>query len=139
MKDYHFKMCKVGAVKKDPQTGKLVKVSDFMRGAPWRKANDILNFMRKCATGEIQFKKEKEVKPVPKWHDQYLKDTLALEKQKQKENEKPKSVIFKEYGDLYISFYRKGIVLEILNDIHLENVCLYRLIYKINNINYACK
>lgn len=103
MQDYHFKMCKVGAVKKDPQTGKLVKVSDFMRGAHWRKANDILNFRRKCATGEIRFKKEKEVKPVPKWHDQYLKDTLARERQKQKENEKTIQSTIKELDDFFNS------------------------------------
>ena len=50
-------------------------------------------------------------------------------------NAKPKNVIFKSYGDLYISFYRQGIVLEILNDTHLEDACLYRIIYK-NEKNY---
>ena len=52
-------------------------------------------------------------------------------------NAKPKSVTSKSYGDLYISFYRKGIVLEILNDTHLENACLYRTICKSNKVNYA--
>lgn len=52
-------------------------------------------------------------------------------------NAKPKNINFKSYGDLYISFYRKGIVLEILNDTHLEGACLYRLIYKSDKINYA--
>lgn len=50
-------------------------------------------------------------------------------------NAKPKNVIFKSYGDLYISFYRQGIVLEILNDTHLEDACLYRIICK-NEKNY---
>lgn len=53
------------------------------------------------------------------------------------ENAKPKSVTSKSYGDLYITFYRKGIVLEILNDTHLEDACLYRIICKSNRINYA--
>lgn len=53
------------------------------------------------------------------------------------ENAKPKSVILKSYGDLYITFYRKGIVLEILNDTHLEDACLYRIICKSDKINYA--
>lgn len=53
------------------------------------------------------------------------------------ENAKPKSVTSKSYGDLYITFYRKGIVLEILNDTHLEDACLYRIICKSNKINYA--
>ena len=52
-------------------------------------------------------------------------------------NEKPKNVYLKSYGDLYISFYRKGIVLEILNDTYLEDACLYRIIYKSDKINYA--
>lgn len=52
-------------------------------------------------------------------------------------NAKPKSVNLKSYGDLYISFYRKGIVLEILNDTHLEDACLYRIICKSDKINYA--
>ena len=52
-------------------------------------------------------------------------------------NEKPRSIKFRSYGDLYISFYKKGIVLEILNDTHLENACLYRLIYKNDKVNYA--
>ena len=52
-------------------------------------------------------------------------------------NEKPKRIAFKPYGDLYIFFSRKGIVLEILNDTHLENACLYRVIYKSDKINYA--
>ena len=52
-------------------------------------------------------------------------------------NAKLKNVNLKSYGDLYISFYRKGIVLEILNDTHLENACLYRLIYKSDKIKYA--
>lgn len=52
-------------------------------------------------------------------------------------NTMPKSVSFKSYGDLYISFYKKGIVLEILNDTHLENACLYRFICKSEKINYA--
>lgn len=52
-------------------------------------------------------------------------------------NAKLKSVAFKSYGDLYISFYRKGIVLEILNDTHLEDACLYRIICKSDKINYA--
>ncbi len=52
-------------------------------------------------------------------------------------NEKPRSINFRPYGDLYISFYKKGIVLEILNDTHLENACLYRLIYKSDKVNYA--
>lgn len=51
-------------------------------------------------------------------------------------NAKPKNINFKLYGDLYISFYKKGIVLEILNDTHLENACLYRLICKSDKINY---
>ena len=38
-------------------------------------------------------------------------------------NAKLKSVTYKSYGDLYIAFYRKGIVLEILNDTHLEDAC----------------
>lgn len=50
---------------------------------------------------------------------------------------KPKSVTLKSYGDLYIAFYRKGIVLEILNDTHLEDACLYRIIRKSDTINYA--
>ncbi len=50
---------------------------------------------------------------------------------------KPRSVTSKTYGDLYISFYRKGIVLEIFNDTHLENACLYRLICKSDEVNYA--
>ncbi len=56
-------------------------------------------------------------------------------------NTKPKSITFKPYGDLYISFYVKGMVLEILNDTHLENACLYRIIYRSNNDNayaYEC-
>ncbi len=52
-------------------------------------------------------------------------------------NAKPKSVTFKSYGDLYITFYRKGIVLEILNDTHLEDACLYRIVCKNDKINYA--
>ena len=52
-------------------------------------------------------------------------------------NAMPKSVAFKSYGDLYISFYRKGIVLEILNDTHLEDACLYRIICKSDKISYA--
>lgn len=52
-------------------------------------------------------------------------------------NAKPKSVNLKSYGDLYISFYRKGIVLEILNDTHLEDACLYRIVCKSDKINYA--
>lgn len=52
-------------------------------------------------------------------------------------NAKPKSVNLKSYGDLYITFYRKGIVLEILNDTHLEDACLYRIICKSDKINYA--
>ncbi len=52
-------------------------------------------------------------------------------------NAKPKSVAFKSYGDLYISFYRKGIVFEILNDTHLEGACLYRIICKSDKINCA--
>ena len=52
-------------------------------------------------------------------------------------NAKPKSVTLKSYGDLYITFYRKGIVLEILNDTHLEDACLYRVIYKSEKVNYA--
>ena len=52
-------------------------------------------------------------------------------------NAKPKNINFESYGDFYISFYRKGIVIEILNDTHLENACLYRLIYRSDKINYA--
>ena len=52
-------------------------------------------------------------------------------------NAKPKSVTYKSYGDLYITFYRKGIVLEILNDTHLEDACLYRVVSKSDKINYA--
>lgn len=52
-------------------------------------------------------------------------------------NTKPKNIIIKPYGDFYISFYKKGIVIEILNDTHLEDACLYRLIYKSDKINYA--
>lgn len=52
-------------------------------------------------------------------------------------NAKPKNINFKSYGDFYISFYREGIVMEILNDTHLENACLYRLISKSDKINYA--
>ena len=52
-------------------------------------------------------------------------------------NAKPKSVNLKSFGDLYISFYRKGIVLEILNDTHLEDACLYRIICKSDRIKYA--
>ena len=52
-------------------------------------------------------------------------------------NAKPRNITFKSYGDLYISFYRKGIVLEILNDTHLENACLYRLKCKSDKVNYA--
>lgn len=52
-------------------------------------------------------------------------------------NSKPKSVTLKSYGDLYISFYRKGIVLEILNDTHLEDACLYRINCKSDKINYV--
>ena len=51
-------------------------------------------------------------------------------------NAKLKNVNLKSYGDLYISFYRKGIVLEILND-NAEDACLYRIIYKSDKINYA--
>ena len=53
------------------------------------------------------------------------------------ENAKPESAILKSYGDLYITFYRKGIVLEIQNDTHLEDVCLYRIICKSDKINYT--
>ncbi|MCI6014772.1 MAG: hypothetical protein MRZ09_07280 [Coprobacillus sp.] len=52
-------------------------------------------------------------------------------------NAKPRNVYLKSYGDLYISFYRKGIVLEILNDTHLENACLFRVIYKTDKITYS--
>lgn len=52
-------------------------------------------------------------------------------------NTKPRRITSKSYGDLYISFSKKGIVLEILNDTHLENACLYRVIYKNDKINYA--
>ena len=52
-------------------------------------------------------------------------------------NEKPRSINFRSYGDLYISFYKKGIVLEILNDTHLENACLFRVIYKTDKITYS--
>ncbi len=52
-------------------------------------------------------------------------------------NAKPKNVTFKPYGDLYISFYRKGIILEILNDTHVEDACLYRIISKSDKINYS--
>ena len=55
-------------------------------------------------------------------------------------NIKPSSIVTKSYGDVYILFRQKGIVLEILNDTHLENACLYRLLYKKNeNIcSYEC-
>ena len=52
-------------------------------------------------------------------------------------NAKPKSVTFKSFGDLYITFYRKGIVLEILNDTHLEDACLYRIVCKSDKVNCA--
>ena len=52
-------------------------------------------------------------------------------------NAKPKSVTYKSYGDLYITLYRKGIVIEILNDTHLEDACLYRVVSKSDKINYA--
>lgn len=55
--DYHFKMCKVGATKIDKKTGQLVKVSDFERGAHCARANSILDYRRKCKTGEIKLKK----------------------------------------------------------------------------------
>ena len=37
----------------------------------------------------------------------------------------------------YIFFSRKGIVLEILNDTHLENAFLYRVTYKSDKMSYA--
>lgn len=52
-------------------------------------------------------------------------------------NAKPKSVTFKTYGDLYITFYRKGIVLEIINDTHLEDACLYRIVCKNEKFNHT--
>lgn len=52
-------------------------------------------------------------------------------------NAKPKSVTFKPYGDIYISFYKKGIVFEILNDTHLEGACLFRIIRMGDKANYA--
>lgn len=47
---------------------------------------------------------------------------------------------FKKYGDIYISF-DKEIVMEILNDTHLENATLYRIISTSNNLKdtYECQ
>ncbi|MDE5867985.1 MAG: hypothetical protein K2H02_03480, partial [Anaeroplasmataceae bacterium] len=50
---------------------------------------------------------------------------------------KPKKVITKSYGDVNILFAKDGIVLEILNDTHLENASLYRIIYKNTEIIYT--
>lgn len=47
-------------------------------------------------------------------------------------NIKPSRIDTKPYGDIYISFANKGIVFEILNDTHMENACLYRIIYRNN-------
>ncbi|MDE5856344.1 MAG: hypothetical protein K2H06_04760 [Anaeroplasmataceae bacterium] len=50
---------------------------------------------------------------------------------------KPKKIITKSYGDVNISFAKDGIVLEILNDTHLENASLYRIKYKNAEIIYT--
>lgn len=52
-------------------------------------------------------------------------------------NTKVKRITFKSYGDLYLTFSKKGIVLEILNDTHLENACLFRVFYKADIVNYS--
>lgn len=83
--DYHFKMCKVGATKIDKKTGQLVKVSDFERGAHCARANSILDYRRKCKTGEIKLKKnfkEKPVKPLPSWFNDYESNRRARIKEK---------------------------------------------------------
>lgn len=84
--DYHFKMCKVGSTKIDKKTGQLVKVSDFERGAHCARANSILNFRKKCKTGEIKIKnrysKEKPVKPLPSWFNDYESNRRARIKEK---------------------------------------------------------
>lgn len=76
--DYHFKMCKVGATKIDKKTGQLLKVSDFERGAHCARANAILDYRKKCKTGEIKikngFSKQKQIKPVPDWYVDYQKE-----------------------------------------------------------------
>lgn len=48
-----------------------------------------------------------------------------------------KNVTFKPYGDLNIYLSKKRIVLEIINDTHLEGAYLYKNIYKSDNVNYA--
>lgn len=53
---------------------------------------------------------------------------------------KVRNIIVKRYGDIYI-FFKRGIVIEIFNDTHLENAALYRIIYKKGTIKevYECQ
>ena len=41
---------------------------------------------------------------------------------------KPRKVVLKEYGDIYIVF-GKRVVVEIFNDTHLEDAVLYRIVH----------
>ena len=74
--DYHFKMCKVGATKIDKKTGQLVKVSDFERGAHCARANSILDYRRKCKTGEIKLKEQTVIAFFDKF---FFKRTIKID------------------------------------------------------------
>lgn len=82
--DYHFKMCKRGATKKD-KNGNFVKLSDFERGTHCARANAIFNYRKKCALKKNSLKKgysEKKVKGVPKWYDAYMRELEEANKKK---------------------------------------------------------
>lgn len=48
------------------------------------------------------------------------------------QNLNPESVVMKSYGDIYISFAKSSITIEIFNDTHLEGATLYRVKYTKN-------
>lgn len=52
---------------------------------------------------------------------------------------KPRKVVLKEYGDIYIVF-GNGIVVEIFNDTHLEDATLYRIVHRNGSFSecYEC-
>lgn len=85
--DYHNRQAKIGATKFDKITKRMVKVSDFERGAHKAMANMIFekrkHFAMRMANQPKQSNyssKKKVVKGVPAWYNDYLKDRLSNKK-----------------------------------------------------------
>ena len=122
----------------EPYLNSISSTSALMRSIKTREAS----FNSSLSFNDLYLDINRKEMSVKKYRSQRNIEKSYLHKQLEYinvilKNTKVKRITFKSYGDLYLTFSKKGIVLEILNDTHLENACLFRVFYKADIVNYS--